>query len=112
MSALVDTPSGAAAPGSRLGIEYACGGHEAGLRSPLPPTVRRERPTTDAGPLPARWTRGSYAGRYLHAGGPQVIATEDGRAIVFVDVGGHLADVEADVRDVADLVAWLRRGGR
>lgn len=102
------------APGPRLSLEIACGGRETGSGAPLPlaPTRRLERVAVDPGPMPVRWSRGQFAGRYVHDTGGYVLATDDGRAMAMLDLGGTLEDVEAVIRDVADLLTWLRRGGR
>lgn len=112
------TPAGDAAgtaPGPRL-ESSACGG-EAGPRSALPETREVPRPPVDPGPMPPRWERHEVrvpsVGRfYTHT---QFLArvwmTDAGMVHVHAGVTAPSDSVESDMRDVVDLVAWLRRGG-
>lgn len=80
-------------------------------RSALAPTVRLARPEMDPGPMPPRWRREAH--RYAHEdGGTWVLRPSGDRVLGLVDFGGAIAYAEVVVRDVADLLAWLRRGGR
>lgn len=77
-----------------------------------PPTRRVPYVAPAPGPLPARWERGNHGGRYQHETGVNVLATDDGRAMVMLDLGGQLPAVESTILDVAELLRWLKRGGR
>lgn len=108
------TPAGDAAgtaPGPRLDESSACGG-EAGPRSALPETREVPRPPVDPGPMPPRWRRS--AGWYLHDTFAAAVGLEPDMAICIAvsAAGADMDRVESDLRDAADLVAWLRRGGR
>lgn len=77
---------------------------------PEPARVPPAPPTP--GPMPPHWERGFHGGRYQHETGVVVLTTDDGRAMVMLDLAGDLPAVESTIHDVAELLRWLKRGGK
>lgn len=61
--------------------------------------------------MPPRWERVSNGYLHLNTQGPAVDLRGDRVSVCFATTD-HADRVESDMRDVVDLVAWLRRGGR
>lgn len=79
------------------------------------PTRRLERVPVAPGPIPPRWVRSAHAHRYRHYTGSAGahVHPVTGRTLVSLDLGtSSLSEAHEVVRDLADLMAWLARGGR
>lgn len=64
------------------------------------------------GPMPPRWERGWGCGVYWHRTGFTVSLHETGGVSAERMPLVMPSELELALRDAADLVAWLRRGGR
>lgn len=63
------------------------------------------------GPMPPRWERWPPLGLYMHDTG-LTVDLDGGMASAGPLRGVPPPELEFALRDAADLVAWLRRGGR